>query len=205
MSGDIKKNKNIESEDIKWEEERIRQGVYKLIRDFLIVLLSIFIAVMLSKSNLFFNFLTASREAEILGSFFAGLFFTSVFTVAPATVTLIEIAQSSSVILTALIGGAGALIGDLLIFRFVRDDLSEDIVFLVRQVQGKRLLAVFRLKSFKWLIVFFGALIVASPLPDEIGLAMLGLTKIKTRLFIPVFYLLNSIGILIISLIAKNL
>ena len=59
------------------------------------------------------------------------------------------------------------------------------------------------LRIFRWLIAFLGALIIASPLPDELGLTMMGFSKIKTSLFIPISFLLNSLGILIIGLIAK--
>ena len=63
---------------------------------------------------------------------------------------------------------------------------------------------ILHLKFFKWLIPFMGALVVASPLPDEIGLAMMGFSKIRTSLFIPISFLLNFLGILVIGFIAKN-
>jgi len=46
---------------------------------------------------------------------------------------------------------------------------------------------------------------VISPLPDELGLAMMGLSKMKTSLFIPISFILNSLGILAIGLITKLL
>ncbi len=116
-----------------------------------------------------------------------------------------EIARSNSLIITAVIGGLGALAGDLIIFRFVRDRISQDFSYLVKISKSERLVSIFKLKLFKWLIPFIGALIVASPLPDEVGLAMLGLSRMKASVFIPLSFLLNSIGILIIGLIAKTL
>jgi len=61
------------------------------------------------------------------------------------------------------------------------------------------------LRLFRWSMVLFGALVIASPLPDEIGLAMMGLSKVKTLLFIPISFSLNAFGILIIGLIARTL
>jgi len=138
-------------------------------------------------------------------SFVAGMFFTSVFTTALATVVLGEIAQSGSIFWVALLGGLGALMGDLIIFLFIRNRLAEDFGYLIQKTSSGRLIAIFKLRIFRWLVPLLGALVVASPLPDELGLAMMGLSKMKTSLFIPVSFVLNATGILIIGLIAKTL
>lgn len=64
-------------------------------------------------------------------------------------------------------------------------------------------MSIFRLRIFRWSIAFLGALVIASPLPDELGLMMLGFSKIKTSFFVPISFLLNFLGILVIGLIAK--
>lgn len=176
-----------------------------LIRDLGIIILSVLVAIILAKTGVLEGLIISTQEMRFIGSFIAGIFFVSVFTAAPATVALGEIAQSSSVIIVALIGGFGALVGDLIIFHFVRDRVSGHFSYLVKISKTERLAAVFRLKLFRWIIPFIGALIVASPLPDEIGLTMLGLSKIKTSVFVLLSFLLNAIGILAIGLIAQNL
>jgi hypothetical protein len=183
----------------------INQRKTAIYKDLGIICLSILIAVILAKTGAIKELLTATKEAEIIGSFLAGIFFTSMFTTAPATVALAEIAQSNSILLVAIFGGLGALLGDLIIFRFIKDHISEDITYLINKSKSKRLVSVFHLRSFKWLVPFLGALVVASPLPDEIGLTMMGLSKMKMALFVPLSFLLNSAGILIIGLIAKML
>ncbi|OGG78335.1 hypothetical protein A3A36_01445 [Candidatus Kaiserbacteria bacterium RIFCSPLOWO2_01_FULL_52_12b] len=67
------------------------------------------------------------------------------------------------------------------------------------------MVSIFRPRLFKWLIPFVGALIIASPLPDEAGLAMMGLSKMKTSVFIPISFALNFLGILAIGIFAKEL
>ena len=176
-----------------------------LFRDLALVVLSVFIAIILAKTGALKDLIASTQEMRFIGSFMAGILFVSVFTVAPATVTLGEIAQSNSVIVVAIFGGLGALVGDFLIFRFARDRISQDFTYLVKISKSERLVSIFKLKLFRLLIPFIGALIVASPLPDEVGLAMLGLSRIKTSVFIPLSFLLNSAGILIIGLIAKTL
>ncbi len=172
-----------------------------IIRDFLFLVLSIMIAVILVKTGVLTSLLTSTQELRLIGSLIAGIFFVSLFTVAPASVALFEIAATHSIWEVALFGGIGALIGDLIIFRFIKDSVSEDVRWLVRQTKQERVLSIFRPK-FKWLISFVGALIIVSPLPDEIGLAMMGLSKMKTSVFIPTSFILNFLGILIIGLFA---
>ena len=176
-----------------------------LIRDLGIIVLSVLIAIIFAKTGVLKDLITSTQEMRFLGSFIAGILFVSVFTAAPATVALGEIAQSNSIITVAIIGGLGALVGDLIIFRFVKDGIARDFSYLVKISKQERLVSIFKLKLFKWLTPFIGALIIASPLPDEIGVAMLGLSKMKNLLFIPLSFLLNSIGILIIGLIAKSI
>lgn len=174
-----------------------------LVRDAAIVVLSIFIAIILAKTGSLESLITSTQEMRFIGSFIAGIFFVSVFTAAPATVALGEIAQSNSVITVAILGGLGALVGDLIIFRFVKDRVSQHFSYLVRVSKSERLFSIFKLKLSRWVVPFVGALIIASPLPDEIGVAMLGLSKIKNSYFILLSFLLNSAGILVIGLIAK--
>ena len=174
-------------------------------RDLGIIILSIVIAVILVKTGALKSLLTSTQELKFIGSFVAGIFFVSIFTTAPATVVLAETAQSNSIFLVAFLGGVGALVGDLIIFRFIKDRLSEDFLYLIKKSKSERLISIFQLKLFRWLIPFIGALIVASPLPDELGLTMMGLSKMKTSLFLPLSFLLNFLGIMAVGLIAKAL
>ena len=178
----------------------------EIIKDITIVLLSVVVAGVLVKTGVISDFLRYSEKLEFLGSFIAGMFFTSIFTTAPAIVTLGEIARENSILPTALFGAIGAVVGDLIIFRFVRDRLSEHIVELVKhQGSGKRIKALFRLRFFRWFTFLLGGLIIASPFPDELGISLLGFSKMRLLWFIPLSWVANFIGILIISLVAKTL
>lgn len=179
-------------------------GIY-LMRDAGIVVLSILVAVVLAKTEILKTFLFATQNTEILGSFLSGMFFTSVFTTAPAIVVLAELAQDNSVIIVAFFGALGALLGDLIIFRFIKDYLAEDISYLLQKSGYEKFTEIFRRKFFRWLLSFLGALVIASPLPDELGLAMLGLSKTRTKLFVLISFSFNFIGIFAIGLIAKSL
>lgn len=176
-----------------------------LLQDIALILFSIVVAVVLVRTGLLIKILTATQELKLLGSFIAGMFFTSVFTTAPAMVALGEIAQISSIFHTAIFGAMGAVIGDLVIFQFVRDRFSTHLVELVKhQKIGKRIKALFRLRFFRWLTFLVGGLIIASPLPDELGIGFLGFSKMKILWFVPLSLVFNFIGILMIGWVAAT-
>jgi len=57
---------------------------------------------------------------------------------------------------------------------------------------------------FTWLIPIAGAFIIASPLPDEIGISLMGLSKVKNWHFILITFLLNAIGIFLVVTLARS-
>ncbi|MEK7077263.1 MAG: hypothetical protein AAB967_03470 [Patescibacteria group bacterium] len=176
---------------------------YHIIRDIAIIALGILFVVFLERWGLIERFLESVEAFSPLVSFVAGIFFTSVFTVAFATVIFAELARDHSLILTAIFGGAGALLGDYIIFRFVRDTLLEDIRGLLAISHADRFAEIFQLQLFRFLAPFFGALIIASPLPDELGVALLGLSEMSARKFAIFSFVLNAVGIFIIGGIAR--
>lgn len=175
-----------------------------LLHDVLIIAVSIVVALVLAKTDVLVTILFSARELEVLGSFIAGMFFTSVFTTAPAIVTLGEIARVNSILLVSLFGALGAVVGDVIIFRFIRDKFSEHLLQLARHTGiGKRTRVLLKLKLFRWVSLFVGGLIIASPLPDELGISVLGFSKMRTSWFIPLSFAFNFLGILLIGLIAR--
>lgn len=168
-----------------------------------IVALSILIAVLVANSSALEVFLSSIGEEWLIGSFLAGILFTSVFSAAPAAVLLGELAQTNSVWLVALTGAFGALAGDYIIFRFVRDRLTEDMLSLL-QARKRRLKKILRLPSARWILAILGFIIVASPLPDELGIALLGFAKTRHRIFFLLSFVANFLGILAIGLAAKS-
>lgn len=168
--------------------------------------LSVLVAILLARTDAIVRILTATEELEAIGSFIAGMFFTSVFTTAPAIATLGEIAQSYSVYATAALGAAGAVVGDLIIFRFIKDRLAEDVLELVKhQSYPKRFKALLKLRFFRYFTFLLGGIVIASPLPDEIGISLLGFSKMDSRAFIVLSYIFNFVGIVFIGFAARAL
>ncbi|HEY4516704.1 MAG TPA: hypothetical protein VJG64_02055 [Candidatus Paceibacterota bacterium] len=139
------------------------------------------------------------------GASIAGVFSVSTFTVAPALVILFHLAQEFNPVLVALCAGIGATISDLLIFRFLKDGVFEELKPLYREYGGSHISTLFRTRHFAWLAPVVGALIIASPLPDEIGVALMGLSRIKTWQFVGLSFALNAVGILAVVLLARSI
>lgn len=182
----------------------MKKEIKNISRDLAVVVISIIVAIILAKTGALESILTSTQEWKALGSIIAGMFFVSAFTAAPAGVVLFEIAATNSLWEVAFFGGIGALIGDLLIFRFIKDGLSEDLLWMMGKFKNKKISILPRFKVFRYLMPIVGAIIVASPVPDEIGLAMMGLSKMKTAVFIPISFALNFLGIFVIGLFANG-
>ncbi len=171
----------------------------QLLEDFLVILLSIVAAIFISKVGLVSHLPGILGAYGYVGVFVAGVGFTSVFTTAPSLAILSAFATEFNPIVVAILGASGATIGDYLIFRFVRDRIHEDIKYLAKKTHINRYKAIFDTKLFHFFTPFIGALIISSPFPDEIGLTILGLSKIQTNIFLPLLFVLNTAGILFMT------
>lgn len=138
-----------------------------------------------------------------LGAFITGIFFISTFTVAPAAIVLYHLADSLHPLEVALLAGLGAMVGDYAVFRFFKDRVLEEILPLLGRLQTARTRALFKSPYFAWIMPFIGALIIASPLPDEIGVSMLGASKIRPWQFFIVTFALNTMGIFLVVSVTR--
>jgi hypothetical protein len=144
-------------------------------------------------------------ELGYLGAFLTGIFFVSTFTVAPASIVLFYLAKELDPYQIALLAGAGAVIGDYIIFLFLKDKVFEEVRPVFMKLGGSRLSKLISTPYFAWFAPVIGALIIASPLPDEIGIGLLGISQLKNWQFIVLSFVLNSLGIFIIITLANLL
>ena len=141
------------------------------------------------------------------GIFLAGGFYAYGFTAAPATAVLLSLSKFQNLLLAGLIGGFGALIGDLIIFFFIRYQLSDEIKSLSKtkiakfiNKEEKIIFGHFK----KYVLAAFSGFIIASPLPTEIGVTLMSFIKnLSVKKFTVIAYILHTTGILIILLIGR--
>ncbi|HEY1063807.1 MAG TPA: hypothetical protein VGE30_00745 [Candidatus Saccharimonadales bacterium] len=140
------------------------------------------------------------------GAFITGIFFVSTFTAVPAAYVLFNLAESLHPLEVALLAGAGAMIGDYIIFRLVKDQVFEELkpaFTKLHKLQHPAVRTLFKTPYFSWLLPVIGAIVIASPLPDEAGVSLLGLSKIRKWQFFVITFALNAIGIFLVVSAAR--
>lgn len=145
-------------------------------------------------------------ELGYLGLFFAGVFIVSTFTIVPATLLLSEMSGVYGFWETIILATLGAVLGDFIIFRFIRDKVSDEIKEIFEIIgREKHLYNLFHSPFLVWLTPVIGAAIIASPLPDEIGLSILGATNMSNRKFLMMVLVLDFIGVFLLVSLFKTL
>lgn len=176
-----------------------------LLKNLATIALSVFAAIFLIRSGILDQALAYSANWRIIGNFITGFFFTSAITVGPATAALAALSRTQPIFIIALVGALGSVVGDFLIFKFVRSRITDDFLALVERPKLIRLAHILHLEIFRFFLPFIGALVIASPLPDEIGLAMMGVSKMANKKFFLISYIANFFGIVVVGLVTKAL
>jgi len=175
-------------------------------KNLLILLLSIIFAIIFSRFNVLHSFLLNLGSFGYVGAFIAGVLFVSTFTVATGAVILLVLAERLSAVEIGIIAGFGAVLGDFAIFKFVRDGLTDEVREVYEKIDhNNHLLKLLHTKYFSWMFPVFGAIVIASPLPDEIGVSLMGIGKMKTYRFLIFSFVLNAVGIVLVVSASKFL
>lgn len=163
----------------------------------LLMALGVFITYLLTRSDTFHLFLNHLGSYGYLGAFFAGALFVGTFTATTGAYILATLTETLNPWELGLIAGFGAVVADVTIFRFVKDEILEELEDIYNQFHGRRLSHLIHIRTFRWMLPVLGALIIASPLPDELGVALMGISRLPTWKFIILSFLLNSFGIFV--------
>jgi hypothetical protein len=144
------------------------------------------------------DFVTSIDSFVYLPIFFGGLLYSAGFTTPLATGFLLAY-DSANPMVAAIFGGMGALIADLGIFSFVRLSFMNEFNKLEKTSFIKHITNSTKSINPKLRQVFvylIAAIIIASPLPDELAVAMLaGFTRVHPYGFAVMSYLGNIAGI----------
>lgn len=174
----------------------------KIIVDIVIITLSIYLAIYLAHAGVIKTSVDFLGDNVLLVSLIAGLFFTSFFTTPPSIAVFTDLAGHGNPLIIALVGGVGAVLGDSLLFFFVRERVAKDASAIMTGPRLKRVLKVLKHRRFRRILPVLGALIIASPFPDEVGLALIGVSSMKRTSFFLLSYTMNTLGILAILFLA---
>ncbi|MBI4092130.1 MAG: hypothetical protein HY427_02935 [Candidatus Levybacteria bacterium] len=165
---------------------------------------SLIFAFFLGRYEPFHNFLLNLGSYGYIGGFFAGIAFVSTLGVATGIVTLLVLAEKLNILLLGIIAGAGGVLGDFLLFRFVRDRLINEVKPIYDSLDhNHNLQKILHTKYFHWVFPVFGAIVIASPLPDEFGVTLMGISKMKSGTFLILSFILNASGIILVLLASR--
>ena len=158
-------------------------------------------AFLMFRSDGIQSFFHSLGELGYLSAFLGGMLFAFGFGAPFGVAMLLTIADDVSILPGAIIGGLGALATDYMLFKFIRVTFNDEI----KRFRSSRLYYQIQNMIFRRLppkiSYYFGVsmagLVIASPLPDEFGVAMLAsIATIKESTFAIISFSLNTLGIL---------
>ena len=163
-----------------------------------LIFISILLTIFLSKYNFLNVGLLSFKNTPFLGSFIAGILYVSASTAALGILMLSDLAKTISPIEIAIIAGLGGTVADFTLFRFFKGDLIGEITPIYNKLGGKHLTRLMYHKYFRWSLPIIGAIIIASPMPDELGISLMGLSRIKTYQFVLLSLVLDITGVFLL-------
>lgn len=178
-------------------------------------------------------FVSGFGDFGYVGAMLSGFLYAFSLTAVPSTAIFYKLGRTLSPAVISLFGALGCVVGDYLIFRFVKNELVEELKLITEELGSKVTVASQTLQNFRHISIFYrifpfsnlllsknfrvtmfkishsktwrrmvatvAGLIIASPLPDEMGIALLGVMKFRTKYFVLFSFLLNFAGIFMIS------
>ena len=184
------------------QELKVKLARYKLLSIFLV---SVMVAIFVAENDAITSFLHHLGSFGYVGALFAGFLFVSTFTTVTSIVLLGILAQDINPIALALIGGIGAMIGDVVVYRFLKHNVDKELMLVFGEEGEVHAKKILKSKYIAWTLPIIGALIIASPLPDELGLGLLGFSKMSETKLMIISYISNAFGILAIASVARVL
>lgn len=168
----------------------------------ILLLLCILAAYYLFNNELFSGIVSHLGTYRYVGEFIGGLLFSFGFTTPFAMAIFLRLTPDN-VILASVIGGCGALISDLIIFKFIKFSFEDEFRKLKRErpflFMKKNILALIHPKLFHYLTFAFAGFLFASPLPDEAAVIVLaGISKINVKALAVASFVCNTIGIFLL-------
>lgn len=143
-----------------------------------------------------------SLSFKLIMAFISGLFYTSFLTAPLSVVLFLLLSGTTNIYLLAIFGGLGAVLGDLVIVKFFRV-IFKVFSFIKHINLFKKLKNRLHQLHLDLVAYLLGMVIIASPFPDELGLALLSVSRLSYFKLGLLTFILNSLGILVILYTAK--
>lgn len=182
-------------------DPKLRKLVFKT----LVFIFSLSLAWWLVGSEIISKLVHVVLPLKFVAEFIAGIFYVSLLTAPVSVAMLLVLADINNPIFTALLAGLGAAFADLVIVKFFKEKLSKDVDLVSRELQLKKVNNFLIKWKLDFITPLLGAIIIASPLPDEFGLMLLGASNLTYHQIAILTYILNTAGILLVVVPANLL
>ena len=140
------------------------------------------------------------------GTFLAGLLYPYALTSAAGTGILLILAKEQNILLAGVIAGIGALISDLIIFFFVKHGFGDEVQKLSKEPVVRTVNRWIPSSIRVYLLATFACILIASPLPTEIGIMLMtSIKNISVKKFVIIIYVLHASAIFTILLIGRTI
>lgn len=165
-----------------------------LIIDLFIIGFVVLISILLVSTNLEEKVLSNFKGKEFWAYLAGGIFSVNFVTAVPAYAFFHKAVTPDNFAQVLLGLALGSVIGDTLIFNFIKFRIVENIIKAFKN--NKRISKVLKTRNqfSRLLLILLGSLIIMSPFPDEIALLIMGFSRIKNLYFIPISFILNLFG-----------
>jgi len=168
----------------------------------------LFITVVLFKFGILETWVKELESLGYLGIVILGVFFVSTFTAAPAITMLVLMAKDMNIFAVAVFAGLGGAMGDYLIHNFIEKGLGHEVGAIFQKMSGdswKKFYHIVHTRHFARISLVIGALILTSPIPDEIGLGFISIYHLSAQKLFALTFGLHSIYILVLLFVAEIL
>lgn len=130
-----------------------------------------------------------------LGGLIAGALSASLITAAPALVLIVQLAQDLDPLALALLVGIGSAIGDMILLLFFEERIFAELAPLGRKLGLNRFIKRrARKRRMSTPLLLTGAFVIMTPLPDEVGLGLLGISHFPKPFLFLLCLALNTLG-----------
>ena len=172
----------------------------------IILFIVLVITTMLFHFGILEQWVKELEHTGLLGIVILGIFFVSTFTAVPAVTMLVLMSEDMNIFTVAVFAGLGGAIGDYLIHRFIEDGLAHEVEDVFRKMAGnswRKFDHIIHTRHFARISLVIGALILVSPIPDEIGLGLMSIYHLGVKKLFVLTFGLHSIYIFILLSLAE--
>ena len=173
------------------------------------LLFSVVVAIVLFKTGTLDHLLVALHEYAYVSAPIAGFLFAISVTAPIASLYFVELGQHLNIFVVIILGALGAMTADLIMYRYLKEGILPEIKLLMEALLAphhrERMENLTKHRVFIWVIPFLAATLIASPLPDELGLALFSMINFRPKYLSLMAFVFNAIGIAVLVAIGHSL